>query len=337
MRQKPANDSKPRRALEGVRLQFGTLSVLTTDLKAPVPAPYTFPQCEQTLMELTAASKDFSREFKILRWALKQGKRPLKRASSILKRVYDKKRPFFIAESVGGIRFVGDFGDAYARGCALEWQNEHLTAEIIANNFVAGGAYVDLGTNMALLACQVAKRLTAETPIYCFEPHPEVARRAAGTLALNRVRNARLYPAAVSDSIGTVPFFIEKGRSEGSTLGAGALKHANQKVDVPCVTLDQLADSVEGFQIGFLKVDVEGYEPNVFRGGSRILSEQQPPILFEINFPIAKVLGWTQDGIATQLRDLGYNAFTAYDGEGKDRGWPAPESEEVVNVLALAV
>jgi len=278
-------------------------------------------------------SKPYEFEIGLLRRAYQLGRKPLRRVSSILKRIYSRQRPYFIC-SAEGARFVGDFGDAYARGCAVGWQNEHITAQIIADHYRGPGAYVDVGSNMALLASQVARRLP-DAAIYCFEPHPETARRAAATLALNDIRHAKLYQAAVGDQAGVLPLYFEQGRSEGSTLGGSVLKHAAAPVEVPCITLDDLVAAESGLQVGFLKVDVEGYEPQVFKGADCLLREQSPPILFEINFPIADKLGWTQQDIGKQLSAYGYEKFEAFDGDGHSVGWPAPVEEETVNVLVL--
>lgn len=296
------------------------------------PSPISSEDMQKALSDLRADSKSYQREIGLLKWAFKYGRKALRKMTSVLKRTYRRDKPYFVSEAEG-VRFIGDFGDAYARGCALGWQNEHVTAAIIAENYLGDGAYVDVGTNMGLLACHVARRLP-NAPIYCFEPHPDTCRRAAGTLALNDVQDARLYQAAVSDEPGTLPLFIERGRSEGCTLGASVVKHANQRVDVLCVTLDDLV-AQDNLKVGFLKVDVEGFEPQVFRGAKRLLAEQHPPILFEINFPIADKLGWTQQDIAKQLGEFGYTKFTPFDGEGRQLPWPASPDLETINVLAL--
>ncbi len=63
-------------------------------------------------------------------------------------------------------------------------------------------------------------------------------------------------------------------------------------------------------KIHFLKVDVEGAELEVFRGGSRLLSSSNAPaILFEVGSTMAARFGSSCRQVKVLLRDYGYEIF----------------------------
>jgi hypothetical protein len=84
---------------------------------------------------------------------------------------------------------------------------------------------------------------------------------------------------AVGASRGEV--FIEAEDRPTTTLRVSEAA-AGRCARVPQVSLDDCRHLWTGRAIGFLKVDVEGYEPDVFEGSRRVLSDDRPRlIMFE--------------------------------------------------------
>jgi hypothetical protein len=79
---------------------------------------------------------------------------------------------------------------------------------------------------------------------------------------------------------------------------------ATRMVSVPMVSLDECRIRWRGRQIGLVKIDVEGYESEVFAGARDFLQQDRPRlIMFES-------LGHNVDqGIGTILRDARYQIF----------------------------
>ena len=75
-------------------------------------------------------------------------------------------------------------------------------------------------------------------------------------------------------------------------------------VDVPLIALDECRPMWSGRRIGLLKIDVEGYEDEVFAGARRLLRENRPQlIMFE---SLQEALDETIGGI---LAETGYEIF----------------------------
>jgi FkbM family methyltransferase len=152
--------------------------------------------------------------------------------------------------------------------------------------------------------------------VYSFEPgrahHDYLNRLLWGT-------NISLTRAAVGSRCGTVEFFTpgtDTNALHSATLSASnpVVQTAGTRVEkVEQVSLDEFfRDRLEaGRRIDFLKVDVEGYELEVFRGAVGLIEAHRPMIVCEIearhNSEYAKVF--------QLLRGAGYRCFVYRRGQ----------------------
>ena len=131
---------------------------------------------------------------------------------------------------------------------------------------------------------------------------------------LARRDNVSIHEVALSDEIGFASFFVEDLTGQNNSLVAdyevlGGTSHVqvsvrtSPKIRVPTDTLDNRYANAE--QLDFIKVDVEGAELQVLRGGTQVLSTLRPIVFVEIS------LNHEQTG--DFLRALGYRLF-APDG-----------------------
>lgn len=89
-------------------------------------------------------------------------------------------------------------------------------------------------------------------------------------------------------------------------------KEGDAPFDVELTTLDILAVEHDVRDLGYLKIDVDGYEPQVLRGGSRIIERERPPIYIELSY-LPHELGESIDGfIQNVYGNLGYVVTTLH-------------------------
>lgn len=144
-----------------------------------------------------------------------------------------------------------------------------------------GDAVVDAGANWGLFAARLAHLVGAGGQVDAFEPFPA----HAATLGALAHRNPQLavHAVALGGEAGTAELHIPivHGRSVTplASLGAPQAGVEHEVLAVPVATLDA---ALAGRRApSFVKIDVEGFELDVLRGGAQTLRER-PVLLVEI-------------------------------------------------------
>lgn len=157
-----------------------------------------------------------------------------------------------------------------------------------AREFVAEGSVVwDVGANVGLFAMAAAQRAGAAGSVVAVEADLWLAGLLQRSAAMQPPASApvQVIPAAVASSLAIASFHIaRRGRSSNFLDSVEGLSQAGGirgTVQVVTITLDWLLE--QGSPPTALKIDVEGAELSVLRGGSRILGEIRPAILCEVS------------------------------------------------------
>jgi FkbM family methyltransferase len=163
--------------------------------------------------------------------------------------------------------------------------------------------------------------------VYAFEPLDANADLLERSIVENAFAERLLFRRAAvgaAPGIATLTFPLETLNSGGAYLlrdGTDPLT-GNQRKDVPVVALDAL-DMRRPVRL--IKMDVEGAEPQVIRGATRLLTEDRPLILAELHpIQLQRASGTTADEFLGQLGALGYRAHTIKGpAEARDSKLPA--------------
>jgi FkbM family methyltransferase len=191
---------------------------------------------------------------------------------------------------------------------------------------------LDIGANRgvysyALLKCSAA--------VHAFEPNPKLFAMLS-RWATGRVE---LHPFALGDRAGTMALNIPKSsRGRGfSNQGGTLLPVAREFASVP-VEVKRLDDLDLG-DVGFIKLDVEGYEREVLAGGIKLLRRCRPVLLVELEekhtgrpLPdmIAEICGYGYE--CSFVRDGALRPFAELDVERLHRR-PATRADYVFNFI----
>ena len=206
-------------------------------------------------------------------------------------------------------------------GC-YPWQ---LAEDRLSLRFLRPGDTVwDIGANIGYTALLYAHAVGAQGHVLAVEP----GRRSFAILerTLADVARVAALQAAISDAPGSVWFADAEllDRASIQPSGEGAYR-------VDAVTLDEL-EVRHAPAPDFIKIDVEGHEPAVLRGGKRLISSRLPLIEFEALDATAR-----RSCIAV-LQDLGGGRYRFYrilhDGSLAPAE-AAPEHASTSNYVAL--
>lgn len=135
---------------------------------------------------------------------------------------------------------------------------------------------VDAGANKGVYTYYLAK---LSTHVYAYEPNPKIfglLRRSVGG------RNVTLRQTALSDTTGEDRLIVPR-RKAGYSNQLATLrkdKFTGEAMEIP-VTTRRLDDEDVG-DVGFIKIDVEGFERQVILGARATLEQKRPALLVEI-------------------------------------------------------
>jgi len=166
---------------------------------------------------------------------------------------------------------------------------------------------VDVGASdghYSIHLCQHARRVIA------FEAQPRQAARLKAMASANSL-NLQVEAVALSDHAGTVTLRVPRGELRGRAT----IEQMNGLDDLAGVEQFEVRtrrlDDYELDAIGLIKIDVEGHELAVLRGGERTLRRSMPALVLELEdryYP--KAVAQTTNF----LRDLGYLGFFLTEG-----------------------
>jgi FkbM family methyltransferase len=189
-----------------------------------------------------------------------------------------------------------------------------------------GSVVWDVGANMGLFSFAAAGLAGADGRVYAFEPDTVMVRLLRRSARLNpQAAPVEVIPCAVADDVSLARFHIaQRSRTSNALEGYGLSQSGGvREVEtVLTVSLDWLAERLPPPDV--LKVDVEGAELTVFRGGLKMLKAKRPVIVFELT-------RWNWDEESRILRDLGY---TLYDSE-LPPGERKPLTQPTYNIIAI--
>lgn len=153
---------------------------------------------------------------------------------------------------------------------------------------------IDVGSNNACNAIHYAKRFTT---VECFEPTPLAQQLWRNTVRDNSVTNVVLHPVGVGErsySTEIITHWKNGGHNHLAHYDKNprADESRSHRIKVPVQV--ETIDSFNFTNVGFIKVDVEGYEKFVLQGALQLISQSRPTIQLEI--------------VANQCRKFGYNA-----------------------------
>jgi len=174
----------------------------------------------------------------------------------------------------------------------------------------AGGHILDVGANIGYTTAVFAGAVRDPFRVFAFEPEEENFARLQRNVRRLGLRNVELVRSAVGDRDGVAPLWRNERHHGDHRIATPAFAaHHQGFVDVPMTTLDTFAaEHVDG-PIAFVKIDVQGFEPAVLAGMSRILDENLSiAIATEVSEADLAALGFTARDEMQPLLERGFRA-----------------------------
>lgn len=170
---------------------------------------------------------------------------------------------------------------------------------------------LDIGANIGTTSLYFAS-LNPSAKIIGFEPHPDNYARALENFRLNQFKNIQL------KNIGLGSQKTELKLYEVNTHNPGMNRILAHATDLPyklvkVEKLDTVVEQENLLQIDFIKLDVEGYEYEVLRGGQAAISRFKPVLFIELDDQNLKEQGSSAKELLQFLTSLGYRQMYRAD------------------------
>lgn len=172
-----------------------------------------------------------------------------------------------------------------------------------------GDTVLDIGTNIGMVTLWLAKLVGNHGKVHTFEPNPKLQKILEETFAHNRLSNVCLHSVALGAEPGQLKLRIPRGHAGMASLVRNLDRSDCDVFEVPVDTLSTIV-AREGIKsIRLLKIDVEGFEAQVFQGGRDVLESLRPEaILFELNERSDRAV--REQPVIKILRDFEYGFFS---------------------------
>lgn len=185
---------------------------------------------------------------------------------------------------------------------------DRMTDEIIRRNVKSGDVCIDVGCHRGEIMDLFLKQ--SDGPHWGFEPIPSFAEFLREKYA-DQLR-VKIQESALAETPGTARFQYVRNAPAYSGLKQRTYaidKPEIEEIDVAMKTLDSFLPEVA--RVDFLKIDVEGAELGVLRGGRLLLQTHRPLIIFECGLGASDHYGTAPEDIHSFLdQECGYKLMT---------------------------
>lgn len=169
-----------------------------------------------------------------------------------------------------------------------------------------GMVVADAGANIGLHTLFFAKRVGPLGSVYAFEPGAAAFKRLQAHVKRNQLSNVHCFHCALGAAEGRVSLVeIEEDSSRNFVANDPLTFGADNEVKLR--PLDQVLREAAVEKVDFLKLDVEGFEPEVLKGAIGYLSRQEIRVLqLELDERSLARSGSTADSVSDMLCRFGY-------------------------------
>jgi FkbM family methyltransferase len=172
-----------------------------------------------------------------------------------------------------------------------------------------GHVVLDVGANRGHYAMFFSRKVGRAGRVYAFEPVPA----SAGALRAHCAGrgNVEVIQCALSDESGRTCIYVPGDDLQQASLthqAEGSWKRCNRvdRHEIDALTLDAWADRCAPARVDFIKLDVEGAEYKVLRGGRETIRRHRPLLYLEVFRDWMRAFGNDLHDLARVLDALGY-------------------------------
>ena len=244
----------------------------------------------------------------------------------------------FVTGHRGTQLFIGPDTHPESFVVPLRWRHwfgknyEAPTFDFVATYCRVGMTFLDIGAHFGIFSISAARRLGPSGKIFSFEPCPSTRATMCEFLRLNPVATPiEVREEAVWNASGTHSMYISETLGDAANTMFRNQQH-QIKSQIKTISLDDFVTSSR-VQVDCLKIDAEGAELAILRGGRKLLMQQRPKTHLSLH-PIQIEAG---GGSLAEVWDLANDygmRICLPQGDRASREWLCAQ-HELLDVLLL--
>jgi len=174
----------------------------------------------------------------------------------------------------------------------------HLPDEAVIFDIGANGGFYSLSY----------KTWFPKMTVHAFEPLNETYQILLENICLNKLTGIIANNVGLSDNKQEVDFYFNSGYCGNASMRDITNRGDSSIVKCKVTTLDLYVNTLNT-RVDFMKMDVEGAELLVLKGGLKALHNYRPVIFMEMEETWTSFFGYHPNDIVSLLADIGYNCY----------------------------
>jgi FkbM family methyltransferase len=148
-------------------------------------------------------------------------------------------------------------------------------------NFVhKGDTILDVGGNLGFFVLILTDLINDSGKIYSFEPSNRLNKKLTSTIKINNLKNVEIINLALGEEEGTSSLYYNPKQSGLSSIVTHSEKDYLLE-EIKITSVDKFSKKISD-RIAFIKIDTEGFEPQVLRGAKETIKKDKPIIYIEL-------------------------------------------------------
>lgn len=193
---------------------------------------------------------------------------------------------------------------------------EKGTIQLLGDFLKKGSIFMDIGANIGLMSTIASKIVGEKGRVYAVEANPKTIEVLRHNCAINQCENIEILPIALASEKGSAILYENWNVNRG---GASLISQGDEHgITVSKERLDDLFSPDS--PVHLVKIDVEGFELEVLKGGVAWFKTQQPVFIIEVSTQRSNQEGATPESIMSFVADLGNYSFYKQKGTKERRG-----------------
>lgn len=200
------------------------------------------------------------------------------------------------------------------RNLKAKYKDQKFEIKEIKKYLKTDDIFIDVGTNKGSYILTTSKLLNLGK-VYGFEPQPSLYNYLKKEIEELELKNVILENIALSNFKGQATLHIpgDNLTSPGASLESTENTKTNKYYKVKTNTLDKYFEDIH-FNIGAIKIDVEGHEMAVIEGGLKIINHFKPLIVIEIEN--RHLVNHSVEDMLKYFHALGYTGSFVHQSKG---------------------